>query len=303
MIEASIVIPTKNEKTNIGPCLECVYGQRTHLSFEVVVIDSGSSDGTLDIVKRFPARLVQIASSEFHHARTRNLGASMTSGKYLVFLSGDALPADREWLCALLSNFQETDVAAVYGRQLPKENATPERAFFMDHRYGAVRRVKNANSNGTGNHLLYQFSTVNSAIRREIWEQFPFQEDVNAYEDFSFAIQVVRDGHSIAYEPSAAVFHSHNYSLGYSFRQYFDSGVLYNRRQLWDANQNGQMRSDGVRYVWKELQYLVQKRAGHRVPYVLCYEAARYLGLILGRNEHLLPHVLKKTISSHGLFD
>ena len=299
---ASIIILTKNEEANIGLCLERVYGQGVDFPFEVVVLDSGSCDRTVEIVREFPARLVQIAPSDFHHARTRNLGAARSSGKYLVFLSGDAFPADERWLAALVRNFDDVNIAAVYGRQLPKAEATPERVFFMEHRYGTTRLVKNANTNGHGKHLLYQFSNVNSAIRREVWERFPFPEDLNAYEDFSFAIQIVREGRSVAYEPEAAVFHSHNYTLFRSFQQYFDSGVLYRRRQLWDARQKNKMRSDGFSYVWHEIQYLLEHQAGRRVPYALCYETARYLGLVLGRNEHLLPHAIKKRASSHRLF-
>jgi rhamnosyltransferase len=299
---ASIIIPTKNEEANIGRCLEAVYGQSVDFPFEVVVIDSGSRDRTVEAVGKFPARLLKIRPEEFHHARTRNFGAAASSGEYLVFLSADAFPADNGWLAALVRNFNDAGIAAVYGRQLPKPDATPERVFFMQHRYGTERLVKNINGNGTGKYQLYQFSNVNSAIRREVWQCTPFPEDINAYEDFSFAIQVLRQGYSIAYEPDAAVFHSHNYTLLRSFQQYFDSGVLYRRQRLWDAQQTNRMRSDGMRFIWNEMKYLLEEDTAHRVPYVLCYEAARYVGIILGRNERLLPLAIKKRASSHRLF-
>ncbi len=299
---ASIIIPTKDEEANIGRCLEAVYGQSVDFPFEVLVIDSGSRDRTVEIARKHPVRLLEIAAADFHHARTRNLGGANSAGKYLVFLSSDAFPADNRWLSALLRNFEEPSIAAVYGRQLAKADATPERVFFMEHRYGATRVVKNANGNGAGKYLQYQFSNVNSAVRREVWERTPFPEDINAYEDFSFAIQVLRQGYSIAYEPEAAVYHSHNYTMLRSFQQYFDSGILYRRRQLWDGQQTNRMRSDGMRYVWNEMKYLLQHRAVHRLPYALCYEAARYAGIFLGRNEQLLPASFKKRASSHHLF-
>lgn len=299
---ASIIIPTKNEAMNIGPCLDQVYGQRVDFQFEVVVIDSGSQDRTIDVVKQYPARLLQIAPGEFHHARTRNLGGRTSSGKYLVFLSGDAIPADQGWLSALLRNFQEPGVAAVYGRQLAKPDAKPERVFFMQHRYGTQRLVKSANGNTVGKYLLYQFSNVNAAIRRDVWQQTPFPEDINAYEDFSFAIQVIQQGYMIAYEPHAAVYHSHNYSLLKSFQQYFDNGVVYQRRHVWDGQQGNRMRSDGLSYLRKEIRYLIEGGQAHRVPYALCYEAARYVGIVLGRHEGLLPRAFKQRASSHRLF-
>jgi rhamnosyltransferase len=299
---ASIIILTKDEEGHIGRCLEAVYGQSADFPFEVVVIDSGSRDRTIEIVRKYPARLLQIAPSEFHHARTRNLGGRVSSGKYLVFLSGDALPVDEGWLSALVRNFRESATAAVYGRQLAQPNATPERAFFVHHRYGTERLVKTATSNGAGKYLLYQFSNVNSAVRREVWEKVPFPEDINAYEDFSFAVQIVRQGRAIVYEPEAAVFHSHNYSLMKSFQQYFDNGVVYQRRCVLDGQQKNRMRSDGFRYLWNEMKYLLEHGAGHRLPYVACYEAARYLGVVFGRQERLLPEAFKKRASSHRLF-
>lgn len=302
MILASVIIPTKNEEKSIGECLERVYHQSVDFAFEVLVMDSGSQDHTLQIVEKYPAQVEQIRAGEFHHARTRNLGALKSSGKYLVFLSGDAIPADSHWLSGLLKNFAAPQIAAVYGRQLPNADATPERAYFLQHRYGTKRLVRTAGRGVLGKHLLYQFSNVNSAIRREVWKRFPFAEDLNAYEDFSFAVQALQHGYSIAYEPEAAVFHSHNYSMWRSFQQYFDSGVLYRRRELWDPRQRRRMRSDGIRYLWKEIEYLVNHGVGHRVPYVVCYEAMRYLGLFLGRNENLLPDAIKKRTSSHRLF-
>jgi rhamnosyltransferase len=299
---ASIIIPTKNEGNNIGRCLEAVFRQSTDFPFEVLVIDSGSQDRTIEIVRNYPARLLQITPAEFHHARTRNLGGRVSSGKYLVFLSSDAFPADKGWLTALVRNFREPLIAAVYGRQLPKPDATPERAFFMHHRYGTERLVKTANSNGAGKYLLYQFSNVNSAVRRDVWEQTPFPEDINAYEDFSFAVQIVRQGHAIVYEPEAAVLHSHNYSLMKSFQQYFDNGVVYKRRQIWDGEQKNRMRADGLRYLWNETKYLLERGAARRLPYVLCYEGVRYLGIVCGRQERLLPEAFKKRASSHRLF-
>jgi rhamnosyltransferase len=299
---ASIIIPTKNEATNLGPCLDQVYGQRVDFPFEVVVIDSGSQDSTIDIVKQYPARLLQIAPGEFHHAGTRNLGASASSGTYVVFLSGDAIPAGQGWLHALVRNFQEPGVAAVYGRQLAKPDATPERVFFMQHRYGTQRLVKSANGSTAGKYLLYQFSTVNAAIPREVWKRTPFPEDINGLEDFSFAMQVIKQGHKIVYEPDAAVLHSHNYSLMKSFQQYFDNGVVYQRRKVWNGHEENRIGSDGLSYLRQEMKYLIARGHGLRVPYVLCYEAARYVGMVLGRHERLLPRAFKQRASSHRLF-
>src|SRR5713226_2358757 len=112
MIETSIVIPTKNGAQDIGNCVEAVYSQKGVAPFEVIVIDSGSTDATLEIARRYPVRIEQIPAETFHHARTRNFAASIAKGEFLVFLSQDAIPASDAWLGAMISNFDDRSVGA-----------------------------------------------------------------------------------------------------------------------------------------------------------------------------------------------
>src|ERR1700722_20889805 len=102
MIETSILIPTKNAGQEFEQCLRRVYSQTGVGPFEVIVIDSGSADATLEIAGRYPVRIEHIASKDFHHARTRNLLAGLAKGEFLVFLSQDALPTNDTWLISLL---------------------------------------------------------------------------------------------------------------------------------------------------------------------------------------------------------
>jgi len=129
-IEVSIIIPTKDGATHLEKVLEMIYAQAHEQPFEVIVIDSGSTDGTLDIVKRYPARLVEIRPEDFGHGKTRNLGAELAEGKYLVFVTQDAIPATNRWLYSLLRNLELPEVAGVYGRQVPMEDTNPMESFF-----------------------------------------------------------------------------------------------------------------------------------------------------------------------------
>src|ERR1700737_3744492 len=104
-IKTSIVIPTKNGAEDIGACLEAVYSQKDVGRFEVLVVDWGPRDKTLETGGRYPVRLEQIPPEAFHHARTRNYAAGLAKGELLVFLSQDAIPASDMWLAAFLSNF------------------------------------------------------------------------------------------------------------------------------------------------------------------------------------------------------
>ena len=92
MLRTSILLLTKNDAPNVSSCLNAIYSQKYNDPFEVIAIDSGSTDGTLDVLRRFPLQLRQIPPESFHHARTRNLAAGCANGEVLVFLSQDAIP-------------------------------------------------------------------------------------------------------------------------------------------------------------------------------------------------------------------
>ena len=121
MIRTSILIPAKDEALNIRNCLDSVFSQASNNQFEVIVVDSGSTDGTPEIVESYPVRLYHIPAQEFHHAGTRNYLASLAQGEYLVYLNADAFPTSPNWLNSLTSNFSDSSIGAAYGRHLPKK--------------------------------------------------------------------------------------------------------------------------------------------------------------------------------------
>src|SRR6266849_30215 len=107
MIETSVLIPTKNGAKDLEACLIAIFSQKGTRPFEVIVIDSGSTDATLEIARRYPVRIEHIPPETFHHARTRNYAAGLAKGEILVFLSQDAIPALDTWLAAFLSSLKE----------------------------------------------------------------------------------------------------------------------------------------------------------------------------------------------------
>ena len=104
-IEVSIVIPSYNGGEDFTKCLQMVFEQKVSFPFEVIVIDSGSTDGTLDFLKGYPIRLKQISPKEFNHGLTRNMGMELARGRYVVLMTQDAIPADNYWLENILVNF------------------------------------------------------------------------------------------------------------------------------------------------------------------------------------------------------
>ena len=303
MPTASVLILTKNEARNIGQCLDVVFSQEWLTQPEVILIDSQSSDQTIEVASRYPLQLYRLAAEAFHHARTRNLAAELAQGEYLVYLAADALPCSAGWVAALLRNFSDATVGAVYGRHVPRPEASIERRAVLDTMYGDTRQVKSAARRAELGYRYCHFSTVNCAIRKTVWRQTGFPQDMNVCEDVAIAARILNAGWKIVYEPDAAVYHSHDFTSVRLFRRYFDMGVVYRRLNIWDRASKAMLLRDGLRSVRAKLDIsqnhfgIAQRGAG------VWQDAAKYAGLLLGRNERLLPRALKRRLSTFGLFE
>jgi rhamnosyltransferase len=301
--ETSVLVLTKNEADNIKLCLESIFSQESDREFEVVVVDSGSTDATVEIAKGYPVRIEQIRPESFHHARTRNFAATLASGDVLVYLAADAIPASKKWLQFLVADFVNPGVGAVYGRQLPKAGSSPERLVALSSLYGDSRIVKCPDDRAMLGYKYYHFSTVNAAIRKATWAATKFPDDFKVFEDVAIAKRILDSGWSIVYEPEAAVFHSHDYPFRTLFRRYFDIGVVYQRLGIWNKNSRRAVRKDG----WHALRKKIGSLAGHegiaRTASSILKDVTKYVAIELGRNERVLPRSFKKKLSQFGLFD
>jgi len=303
MFETSILIPTKNGAENIGVCLAAIYSQKDVAPFEVLVVDSGSTDATLGIARRYPVRIEEIPSESFHHARTRNYAAALAKGELLVFLSQDAIPASDTWLASLARDFKEQSVGAVYGRQLPKAESGLERRSAFAVMYGAERIVK-LPMDGVGlGHKYYHFSNANSAIRKSVWEATRFPEELKVFEDVGIAKRILDSGWSIVYEPDAAVYHAHDFPLDLLFKRYFDIGVVYQRLGIWNSRSRASLWRDGWRGAKGKLSSLLKHGANDDAGSSIVKDVSKYVAIQLGRNERALPRAVKKKLSLYGLFD
>lgn len=296
---ASVLILVRNEARWIGPCLQAVYAQSVR-PLEVIVVDSGSTDGTLEIMRQFPVRLTCIPTGEFHHGRTRNLAASLARGECLVYLGGDAVPASPQWLEALLAPLADSAVDAVYGRQIPRADATRERQNTFAYMYGEQPVRKNRDALAKLGYRLYNFSTVTCAIRQTVWQRFPFAEDLPVFEDIAFAKRLLDAGGTIWYTPDAAVVHSHNYPLSKQFRRFYDAGAIRQRLGIWQAAQGTRSpTADG----WAGLRARIGKTNLAAFLGEFGRDAVKWSGLWLGRHERWLPLPLKRRLTCFGVYD
>lgn len=302
-MKVSILILCKNEAANMKPCLDAVFCQKGIDVCEVIVVDSGSTDGTQEIVRRYPVRIEEIPADAFHHARTRNYAAGLARGEILVYLAADAFPATEVWLQELLRNFEDGQVGATYGRHLPKPGSSHEREDALGAVYGNERMVKESAKREQLGYRYYHMSTVNAAIRRDVWERTRFPEELKVFEDLGIAKKILDGGWKIVYEPQASVHHSHQHTTAGLFKRYFDIGYTLRRLGIWNDATRGSMLRDG----WKLLRAKVARFKGkgdsQNVGVSLIQDLAKSSGMFLGLNERFLPLAVKRRLSAFRVYE
>lgn len=230
-MDVSIVIPTKNGGELFEQVLRKVFEQKTKYEYEVICVDSGSTDNTIDIIKKFPCKLYQISPEEFGHGKTRNYGASKGTGEFIVFITQDALPVDENWLENFIDAMKiDEEVAGGFGihKPYPGCNVLDQRDITLHFKgfgdkntiYYMDDPVRYQTEEGY-RHFLAFFSDNNSCLRRSIWEKHPYP-DVDFSEDQIWAKRMIELGYKKVYCPTAAVYHSHNYPLKTYFKRYYD---------------------------------------------------------------------------------
>jgi len=204
----TVALPVLDGGPLLGEVLAAVRGQEVERPMELLVIDSGSSDGSPALARRHGARVVEIPRAEFGHGRTRNRLMELSEGDHVAFLTQDATPAHPRWLAALLDGFG-ADVALVFGPQRPRPDASPMVRRELIELFDRIE--------GDGAF----FSSANGAVARWAWERVPFR-DVAYGEDHALAADMRAAGLAKAYAPDAEVIHSHDLPPLRAFRRYFD---------------------------------------------------------------------------------
>lgn len=195
----SIIIRTKNEERWIRECLRRVLAQ-TVKDVEIVLVDNHSSDQTVERAKHTYPDLKVISIEDYRPGRAINAGIRVSKGEYIAILSAHCLPVNENWLETLVANCKGNDVAGVYGRQIPTSYSTAQDKRDLLVTFGLDKRIQKKD---------IFFHNANSLIRRDVWEQYPFNEEVGNIEDRVWAKQVIDAGYILIYEPEAAVYHFH----------------------------------------------------------------------------------------------
>lgn len=275
----SVVIRTYNEERYLDELLTGISEQSVDCrSIEVIVVDSGSIDGTIDIAREHGCRVVSISKSEFTFGRSLNIGCEFASGSILVFVSGHCVPASRFWLENLIAPLEAGEAAYAYGRQLgwnttkfseqqvfskyfPETNQIPQNGFFCNN--------------------------ANAALLKSVWERMRFDETLTGLEDLQLAKALVGDGHRIAYVADSPVFHIHNESWR-QVRLRYEREALALREIMPEVHVSF---ADFLRYfstgVLHDMRVALRKRqlTGH-VQEIVLFRLMQFWGTYRGNLEH-----------------
>jgi rhamnosyltransferase len=248
---------------------------------EIIIIDSSSRDNTIDIAKRFDAKTMVIPGHAFNHGKTRNLAAVEANGDILVFMTQDALPQDNTLLSKLTAPLQTSDIAATFGRHIPRSDASPLEVFARQFSYPDTAAIKGMDDIKRYGIKTFRLSNVCSAIKKELFlKAGMFPEGIRANEDMLMAAKLILNGYKVAYVPQAMVIHSHNYSLSQQFRRYYNIGS-----SLKDNNwilKYVRAEGEGMRFIKEQVRFILNCRKYLLIPYIILESLTKYAGYRIG---------------------
>jgi rhamnosyltransferase len=223
----SVVIPVKNGVATLASCLEGIRAQTLGDRLEIIVTDSGSTDGTLELLARYPVQVHHIVPVEFNHGETRNLGVRMAHGEFVVMTVQDARPVDDRWLERMVKHFEDPKVAGVCGQQVvPHELDKNPLQWFRPYCRPVPIKIQFANPSEfqqlppAEQVALCGWDDVTAMYRRSTLLGIPFRR-VNFSEDAIWARDALSHGCALVYDYSARVYHYHHETFRFRFRRIF----------------------------------------------------------------------------------
>ena len=311
--DATVAIPTRDGGELLVRTLRAL--ARQTVEHELLVCDSGSSDGTVQAARAHGARVLEIAPAQFSHGGTRNLLMREASGARVALLTQDAEPADERWLERLLGGLElADDVGIVYGAYRPRPEASSAVRLELERWFASlspdgqprVERLSEQERRGLPARALIGrrgfFTDANACLARSAWERVPFREVAYA-EDRVLAIDMLRAGYSKAFVPEAAVLHSHDHTDLQELRRCFDEWrglreVYGWREPASPAHLLGQLRGE-LGQARRELTAAGVTPARRRTALsaIAAHHVARQTGAMLGSRADLLPAAVRRRLS------
>jgi glycosyltransferase involved in cell wall biosynthesis len=252
----SIVIRCLNEEKYIGTLLDGIRKQ-SHQNVEIIVVDSGSTDGTIEIAQQYSTKLLHIDPTEFSFGRALNIGCAAATGEFILNASAHVFPVYRDWIAKTIEPFSDPKVALTYGKQRGTEES-----HYSERRIMAKWFPEQPNLRQTQPFC----NNANAAIRRKLWDLISYNEELTGVEDTDWAVRAIALGHHLAYVADAEVTHNHYESPKRIYNRYRREAIAiraifpHEYLRWWDAIRLsvGNIVSDyyhalGERLLWKNL--------------------------------------------------
>lgn len=297
-MRANVYIPTLNGGPHFMSLLDALAKQTASIA-QYVVIDSGSTDGTVEAARANGFTVMGLGGARFDHGGTRQLAIdTYPQADIYIFLTQDAIPANESALLTIIRAFDDPEIGIAYGRQLPHKGAKLMEAHARLFNYPPQTQIRGLSDAATYGIKTISCSNSFAAYRRSALTRVGgFPKGTIMGEDVVVAGKLLLDGWKIAYVGDACVYHSHAYSLREEFERYFDIGVFHRDNQ-WIFKSFGQAYGEGVKYATSEIKY-VARRAPWMLPKVGCSFIAKWLGYRLGLSYRSLPIRLRSAFSMY----
>lgn len=273
----AIVIRSKNEMPYTKNVFKALQEQTYH-NYVIYNIDSGSTDGTLEVIRSHnpdPAKIVEISPDDYMPGKVLNMILEHTSEKIIVLLNADAVPMNNRWLANLIKPIISDEADATMSRQVARDGAH----FIVKQDYlraYCIKRFPNGN-------LENFFSAVACAFKRELWEETKFYTSGYA-EDLAWFKECKKKGRRFKFVEDSVIEHSHNYSLKGLYHKRYRQGVAFGYIYGHVPNPLTRLRQMGKEII-RDIWYALKHGKPQTIPYNLLYRSTIHLGYHQGSKE------------------
>ncbi|WP_179415476.1 glycosyltransferase [Mucilaginibacter sp. E4BP6] len=299
--QISILIPTLNAGSAWVTALQAISLQTLNAKHKIIV-DSGSTDDTVEIAKSFGFKVVSISKHEFNHGATRQLLVELAKDAAIsIFLTQDAILASPNSIENIVKAFDNPMVGIAYGRQLPHENAKPLETHARFFNYPDDPEIVSiADIDKKGFKVFFCSNSFSAYRHSALLDVGGFPSNSIMGEDAIVAAKMLKQGFKKAYVADAAVYHSHTYTLIEEFRRYFDTRVFHEQNR-WLIENYGKPTGEGLKFVKSELKY-ISKNDPKYIFKSIGSLGAKWLGYKAGKYYRTMPLSLIKRLSMHKHF-
>jgi rhamnosyltransferase len=302
-MEISIIIPTLNAGENFKKLFQSILSQSI-LDYEVIVIDSSSTDDTQKIARLYNAKLLIIPRNDFDHGGTRTKAALEAKGKYIIFLSQDVILYNNSAIRKLIEALKKTDIeiALAYGRQLPRADSHIFAKHLRMYNYPTESYVRSIKDKNQYKIKCAMFSDAFAAYKMTTLEQLGYLKNGLIWgEDLWACAKALLNGNNVAYVADAIVYHSHDFSVFQEFKRYFDAGVML-KKEHWILTEFGEASDEGIKYVKSCIFHLIENNKYYLVIEFFVRMLMKYLGYTIGKKERFIPSFVKQKLSMNPIY-